>query len=376
MTVWDHLRLDATARTPLAAQLSQQIRLLVASNLLQPGDVLPSVRQLGARLGISFHTVRAAYQQLESEGLVSTRQGVGTTVLDVGMAALNRPGTASPSFTIGVIIPAYSDFYGPLLQGIHDGIRHDPTLLFICDSQENPNLAERYLDQLVAHGVDGIILVAREAGDRETFTHNRRLIPPLVSVDIPAYPPPRLLFDLRGGAHAAADHILQHGHRRVGLICPPRTWSNVAEIVMGYETAFADYGLALSPDLVAEVPDFTLESGRMGMRQLLLADPPPSAVLAAGDLLAVGALREAKARGRRVPDDIALMGFDDGPLADLTEPPLTTVYLPTHEMGRQAYDALRRIMAGVVEPELVDHLLPSRLLIRQSCGCPPQASLS
>ena len=97
---------------------------------------------------------------------------------------------------------------------------------------------------------------------------------------------------------------------------------------------------------------------------------PPTAILAAGDLLAAGALKAIKATGLRVPDDVALIGFDDSKLSTLVSPQLTTVFLPAYEMGEKAYNLLQKHIKGekIREPEI---LLKTELVIRQSCGCTP-----
>ncbi len=376
MAFWNTLRIDHKSRIPLAAQLSQQLNWLILSGQIKTGDKLPPVRQLGQQLDISFLTVRAAYQQLERDGIVETRHGVGTTILPSDISTLGRKSRSLPSFTIGVIVPAYTEFYGPLLQGIHNASRSDPTLLFICDSHEDPTLTEYYLDQLIAKGVDGIILVAREIRDQEKLAYiieNAPLFPPIVFADIPTYPPPLILFDLEGGAYSAARHILDHGHSRVGIIIPPRSWKNVAEIYRGYERAFDAFGLSIHPEWVAEVPDFTLEFGYTSVQSVLNLENPPTAILAAGDLLAVGALRWIKERGLKVPDDIALIGFDDSKVSTLVEPQLTTVILPAYEMGEKAYSLLQNVINERISNEEsfneTEILLETELIIRQSCGC-------
>ena len=112
------VRVDPDAAVPLATQVSQQLAWLIASGKLRPGDQLPPTRQFSTQLGINLHTVRAAYSQLAADGLVTTHRGRLATVLgyDRTKAAIEAPDL--PSFTVGVIIPGFSSFFAPILDGI------------------------------------------------------------------------------------------------------------------------------------------------------------------------------------------------------------------------------------------------------------------
>jgi DNA-binding LacI/PurR family transcriptional regulator len=374
MSAWNYLRIDHNSQIPLATQLSQQLKRLIVSEAIEKDSKLPPVRQLGEQLGINFHTVRAAYQQLEAQGLATTRHGIGTVVLGAGKA-IPSIRTSAPTFAIGVVIPAFTDFYGPLLKGVQDAASDDPSLFFICDTREDADLAEYYLDQLIARDVDGIILVSREIRDRAravTISQNRTSFPPVVFADIPTYPQPLVLFDLEGGAHMAAAHMLDHGHRRVGVITPPLEWQNNAEKFKGFGRAFSEAGVALNTESVAIVPDFTLESGHRGAQQLIDQKDggPITGILAASAKLAIGALKAIRERGLKVPDDIALIAADDQEIAALIEPPLTALRLPAYEMGVQSYLALRQLIEGQT-PDRSAIRLGTDLIIRQSCGCNP-----
>lgn len=363
------LSIDPRSDLGIAAQIRARIAFLVADGELAPGERLPSVRDLAARLGVNVNTVRSAYAQLERDELVRTRHGVGTVVLAAPPASL-PVGVRPPGVnTVAVLIGGLDPFYLALLRGIEDVAAEQGTLVLIADTRDSAPLAEAMLRRLIARGVDGIIAVSVGGLDRETErgqTGHRR-VPPIVYVDQPDRRGHVLLFDGHAAGYAATQHLRDHGHERVGIITAPRAWPNVSEVYRGYVDALAASGLPLDPDLVAEVDGFTIEAGRLGLARLLEQRRPPSAVFAAGEVLALGALREAQARRLEVPAQLALCGYTDSPTATLVQPPLTMVSVPAEEIGIRAMQTLAGLIQGKT-PRARRTTLPVELIVRDSCG--------
>ena len=166
--------------------------------------------------------------------------------------------------------------------------------------------------------------------------------------------------DQVAGVTRAVRHLIDSGRRRIATIAGPQDMVAGIERLAGYRETVAAAGL---PEMVA-VGDFTRESGAAAMRELLTAHPDLDAVFAASDLMAHAALRTLREAGRRVPEDVAVIGFDDIETAAYTEPPLTTVRQPIVELGRQGTRLLLRLAAGEeVEPALI---LPTELILRES----------
>ncbi|MCZ7419275.1 LacI family DNA-binding transcriptional regulator [Verrucosispora sp. WMMA2121] len=171
---------------------------------------------------------------------------------------------------------------------------------------------------------------------------------------------PYIDVDQVGGVTRAVRHLIDSGRRRIATIAGPQDMVAGIERLTGYRDTVAAAGL---PEMVA-VGDFTRESGAAAMRELLAAHPDLDAVFAASDLMAHAALRTLREAGRRVPEDVAVIGFDDIETAAYTDPPLTTVRQPIVELGRQGTRLLLRLAAGEqVEPALI---LPTELIIRDS----------
>jgi DNA-binding LacI/PurR family transcriptional regulator/DNA-binding transcriptional regulator YhcF (GntR family) len=363
------LSIDPRSDLGIATQIRARIAFLVADGELAPGERLPSVRGLAAQLGVNVNTIRAAYAELERDGLVRTRHGVGTVVLAAPPARL-PPGVRPLGVnTVAVLIGGLNPFYLALLRGIEDVAAEHGTLVLIVDTRDSPRLAEALLRRLIPRGVDGIITVsvggfAKEAESRETDDGR---LPPIVYVDQPDRKGHVLLFDGHAAGYAATRHLREHGHKRIGIITAPRSWPNVYEVCRGYIDALHDTGCQIDSNLIAEVDAFTIETGRLGLAHLLEQRDPPSAVFAAGQVLALGALREAQARQLDVPAHLALCGYTDTPTATLVQPPLTMVAVPAHEIGIRAMQTLAILIQGKT-PRPRRTTLPVELILRDSCG--------
>jgi DNA-binding LacI/PurR family transcriptional regulator len=191
----------------------------------------------------------------------------------------------------------------------------------------------------------------------------------VVFADVPGASGPGVEFDLTGAALRATRHLIEHGHRHIGFITPPVKWHNVAPIATGFNEALGSEGLSQDPSLVAMVGDFSRADGHEGASRLLDLSEQPTAIVAASDTMAIGALQAISARGLRVPDDVALVGIDDIDMAAVVTPPLTTVALPAEEMGTRAMNMLRDLMDGR-QPAARRVVLDTHLITRESCGCP------
>jgi DNA-binding LacI/PurR family transcriptional regulator len=351
----------------IAGQIRARIALLVADGALGPGARLPSLRELADQLGTNVNTVRAAYTRLEADGLVATRHGVGTVVLPASADRLARSSPHLISNTVGVLIAGWDPFYLALLGGIDDVATERGTLTLVADSRDSPTLATAIIRRLVARGVDGIIAVSNGGLDDRTTDGRRRQgtsLPPIVHVDQPDRKGYALVFDGDQAGYLATRHLAEHGHTAIGLVTAPVRWSNMSPLHAGYLRALTEVG---RHPLVFEVEEFTLEAGRVGMGRLLDAPEPPSAVFAAGEVLALGVVQEARARGLRIPRDLAIIGYTDSPAAVLVDPPLTMVSVPARQAGAEAMRMLQALIAGN-KPSPRRVVFDTELVVRASCG--------
>ncbi|MEV1143268.1 LacI family DNA-binding transcriptional regulator [Micromonospora sp. NPDC049799] len=231
-------------------------------------------------------------------------------------------------------------------------------VLMLAGSPAGHDRVERYT---TGRHVDGVLFASLHGADPLPGRLARLGIPVVCSGrmlgDVPV---PYVDVDHVGGVTAAVRHLVAGGRRRIATIAGPQDMVAGVERLAGYREAVAAAGL---PEMVA-VGDFTRESGGAAMRHLLSRHPDLDAVFAASDLMAHAALRALREAGRRVPDDVAVIGFDDIETAAYTDPPLTTVRQPILELGRQGTRQLLRLAAGeTIEPSVV---LPTELVLRDS----------
>ncbi|MFI6394464.1 LacI family DNA-binding transcriptional regulator [Nonomuraea sp. NPDC050540] len=222
-------------------------------------------------------------------------------------------------------------YFAGTIRGIGSALAETGLQLILAMAQ-SPEEHERLEHFLTGQHVDGVLLLSLHGADPLPGRLEEMGVPTVlggrpVGLDPYSY----VDMDNRGGARQAIKHLLGIGRTRIATIAGPQDMGVGVDRLAGYRDALP---ASNAPDLVA-YGDFSEESGAAAMRALLAGHPDLDAVFAASDLMAVGALRELKAAGRRVPEDIALVGFEDSKAALHTDPPLTTVHQPTEQMGRQ-----------------------------------------
>ena len=217
---------------------------------------------------------------------------------------------------------------------------------------------------------DGAVLVLPEQSSDELLAalsdrYPLVVVDPLVRVDARI---PTVAAANASGAEQAMQHLLDLGHRRIAAITGPPGWVATEERREAYRGALAAAGIDFDPALELEA-DFDFEPGAQAAAVLLELDRPPTAIFAFNDMIAIGAMRAARSRGIRIPDELSIVGFDDSPYATVVDPALTTVRQPLGEMGSTAVDLLVRLM----QQETVDtlHLEPfTHLVVRDTTTSP------
>lgn len=262
-------------------------------------------------------------------------------------------------------------FMAEVLRGLHHAARRfHYHVLFepIAGRLEN---GSDFMQLIRERHVDGIVLSGPRYDDQQLYEIDRKQYPVVLQGRLPGSHLPSVDVDNVGGARLASEHLLALGHRRIGLITnAPLIYTTAAERRSGFLLALQESGLEADPDLI-QIGAFSPESGYRAMEQLLGVDPRPSAVFVASDTVAIGAIEAAKQHKLNIPDDLAIVGFDDIPWSAYLDPPLTTVHLPAHTLGWQA----GHLMIRMLNREQIDEsslLLETKLIVRRSCG----ASLS
>jgi DNA-binding LacI/PurR family transcriptional regulator len=255
-------------------------------------------------------------------------------------------------------------FFAGMVRGVSAALAETGVQLLLLIAHDLPDRGrlERYV---VGGHVDGVLLASLHNDDPLPGVLERAGVP-AVLVGRPAGTGPASYVDAdnRGGARQAVDHLARQGRRRIATITGPQDMGVGQDRLDGYHDGLRAAGLAGGDDLV-EAGDFTEEGGAAAMGRLLeRLGRPVDAVFAASDLMAAGALRTLRAAGRRVPDDVAVVGFEDSAVARYAQPPLTTVRQPIEEMGRQATRLLLDKVAG--EAAGMHLILDVELVVRAS----------
>lgn len=299
---------------------------------------------------------------------MESRQGRGTHIIPFNLSNLVNAAGDLRSNTVGVIVPSWSNpFYHRFLQGVESVGPINQTLLFLCMTHDDPLTAWREIARLVTKGVDGLLIVSHDIDVILGIKKDSKGIAgiPYVSVDSPDSSGYVINIDLFSAGYQATQHLLALGHKRIALMTYYKDLHNVKPINRGYEQALKDAGVKIDKNLICKVPGFQFSAGEQGMRHLLSSNELPTAIFTITDLMALGAIKVIKEAGLRIPDDISIVGFNDIPMVEVVEPPLTTVSAPSEALGKEAIKMLGQLIMGSV-PSTRKILLPTSLVIRES----------
>jgi DNA-binding LacI/PurR family transcriptional regulator len=336
-----------------------------------------NIRDVAARAGVSHQTVSRVIND-NPKVAEATRQRVLAAIRELAYvpSPMARGLLSNQTRSIGVVADDISDhFFARVVAGAEAEARRRGYYLMIA-SVEPDDDEGGYLRLMLERRVEGLILArpsvpvapadllpARSAGVPLVFVGSSEL-PGFPIVDV----------DNRQGGYDATRHLLEHGHRRIATIVGPDEWPSSAARFEGYRQALRERGVADDPGLVEHASDWGLESGRAAAARLLEYDAGFTALFAHSDLIALGAIRQLRDAGRRVPDDVSVVGYDDLPIADYVEPALTTVHQPMSEIGALAAGFVLDQLAGGAAPAPGAHLLPAVLVGRQSVRARATAS--
>lgn len=357
--------LDRGSAVTIAGQLEEQLTWLIATGALAPGERLPSIRELGAELGIHHHTVRQAYLELDERELITVRRGAPPTVRGFTGLWQARPRYVGAMRAQGVLIAGHSPFYLPFLRGTDRGAAEGGMLTIVSATENSVVRSKLQMRQFVTAGVQGIIAASMGRLVRdEVEEHGSGDIVPVVYCDQPTAVEDSFRFDEPGAGLELATHLVYHGHRRVAFMTPSLEYPNMAALHRGFEQAVED-GLLEGVDVVL-CDDFSIGAGVATATMALTSVAPPTAIATVADELAIGVIDAARRVGVRVPDDLALVSYGAIDAGAYVDPPITTIALPAEEMGLLAARRLTARIRG--EPPEGTTYLPGRLVVRASCG--------
>ncbi len=267
------------------------------------------------------------------------------------------------SSTIGVLTQMMgSPFYDSISQGLITGLTATGYSPIFADGRWRRSEQKEALQALVGRRVDGVVVIGGTLSSPQISKIVGDLPVLLVARKCEEDELHSLAVDNEGGAYDATSHLIQRGHRRIALIRGLADHADAIARFEGYQRAFDEAGLEFEPELIVD-GDFSAESGVKAIESLLARSVSFSAVFASNDLTAYGARLALSRASIRVPDDVALIGFDDQMESRFVTPPLSTVRQPAVEMGQQAAEAMVQLLQG---EEFESVLLKPELMIRES----------
>ena len=340
---------------------------------MSPPKSRPTIDDVAARAGVSIGTVSRVLNGLNRVS-PETRRRTLQAIEDLQYQPSNlaRGLALRRTKTIGLVIPSITDsFFSGFVRGVEETATA-ASYSMLVRSQPWSDEGAAYEQLFTPTQVDGLVLAAinvtRPLLDQLTARGVRVAV---CQEDLGGYVP-TFLADNYEGARELVEHLVGHGYRRIAYITGSDRTPDSKERLRALRDVLQEHGLAL-PEAYVMPGDFNTGTGYLAMQALLNLNEPPEAVFAANDQMAADAIRAVRERGLQVPGDIAIVGFDDIALANYTAPALTTVRQPTYRMGQLAAEAILEPQSGRGASARV--VLPTELVIRESCGCPARSPL-
>ncbi len=329
-----------------------------------------TLQDVAALAGVSAKTVSRVVNN-QGEIKETTRQKIQAAIDELGYKPniLARSLIHQRTNTLAVVAWGI-DYFGPsrTIIGIEqqaEELGYSLFLSLVRDAESHDH--ERLLDMLLVRRVDGILWAVPEVGENRSWLDPARLaeLPPIIFLSMSAQPGINVVaVDNRSGSRQATRHLLDKGRRKIGIITGPMAWWEARERYAGWLSTLKEAGLS-APDARVVESYWSAAGGERGMQQLLRQAPDLDGVCAGSDQIALGALRAIHESGRRVPEDLAIIGFDNMPESAYFWPPLTTVYQKLTHVGRTAVQQLHQMIearrqqtvmeaaSSSVDPELI-----------------------
>jgi LacI family transcriptional regulator len=331
---------------------------------------MPTIRDVAKLAGVAPITVSRV---VNDSGYVSrkTRAKVEAAVKELGYV----PNMLGPSLrfkqtmTLAMIISDITNpFWTTVTRGVEDVAQANGYSTILCNTDESEEKQEQYLQMLLRRRIDGILLVPTSNSPDPIRLIQKQGIPVVVldrqvrDVDVDT-----VRADSAKGAYQLTKHLISLGHQQITMLAGPQSVSTSVDRVEGFCQALGDSGLDVCEDQILW-GDFTQESGYENAKEALVASPKPTALFAANNFLAIGALRALHEKKHSVPEDIALVAIDDIPPDFTITPFLTVSKQPAREMGKQATRLLLDRIKGDAGRACQQIVLPTEMMIRTSSG--------
>jgi len=305
---------------------------------------------------VSPETRQRVEQAIGELGYVPSRLARGLIRQKTGTLALIVPDVSNPFFTL-------------IVRGAEDAARRAGYRMILCDTRADLVIEREVIEEMIAHRVEGIAIAPVSDRSRSHLQRLAKFGVQFVLLDrtIPHVDADVVVGDNEGGSRRLVEHLISLGHRRIGFIVESEDVSTARDRHIGYERALNGAGVAVDPALIVR-STVDPAGGFDGMRRLLALDDPPTAVFTVNNLVALGAIEAVRANGLEVPDDIALVCFDDIEYASRLYPFLTVMAQPAETIGTLGTQLLLERIEGRAPQQKRVVVLPPQFIVRRSCG--------
>ncbi len=336
----------------------------------------PTMSDVAAHARVDVSTVsRALNEQTASRLRAETVERVIASAKALGYQpnVLARGLRTQHSRTVGMVIPDLTNpFFPPIVRGLEDTLERAGYSLILANTDNHAERELRSLRSLASRQVEGLLLATSHlANGTDDIPELAGLPVVLVNRQSAVDGLPSVVPDDAHGVELVVDHLLELGHRRIAHIAGPQDTSTGVTRATTFRRKLERAGL-LDEGLIEESLLFDFAAGQDACNRLLARRHDATAIVAGNDLLAIGAMRALREAGLRVPDDVSLVGFNDMPLVDLLEPPLTTVRVPQYEMGEAAGRVMLQLLDDPNDRDAAQLRIemPLELIVRRSTAAP------
>ena len=331
---------------------------------------MPTIRDVAKQAGVAPITVSRV---VNNSGYVSQekRDRVENAIAELGYVpnTLARSLRSRRTNTLALVLTDITNpFWTTVARGVEDAASAAGLNVIFCNTDESEEEQNRYLKVLLQKQVDGILLAPAHSSHEQIESILSQNMP-VVIIDrrIDGAEVDTVYCDSEGGAYDLVEHLISLGHKRIAILNGPKDVTTVIDRLHGYKRALTEAGVEANEKLLF-CGGFDIDSGYSMAQQALARSPRPTALFAANNFIAIGAIRAIRDAGLAIPEDVALVGFDDLPETLVIDPFLTAAAQPAYEMGRQATMLLLDRLSGKAPEEIQEIVLPVELIVRQSSG--------
>lgn len=331
---------------------------------------MPTISDVAKHAGVSPATVSRVIQGGKNVR-PATREKVKRAIEELGYvpSAVAQSLRSKRTRSLALVVPDITNpFWTTVARGVEDEAQRHGYAVLLCNTDENLAKQLHYLNFLISQQVDGVIIAPYDSDAQHLDKLRQRNIPTvLIDRHIDGWDVDSVRGDSVSGARALVGHLIRLGHTRIAVVSGPATTSTAEDRIAGYCLALTEEGIPVDPSLIRR-GEYRNTSGEQLTHQVMDEGLNPSAIFATNNAIATGVIDALEKRGLRIPQDIALVSFDDLPDLSHLFPFLTVVSQPAYDMGVNAAQLLLSRLNSEVDLQPRRVVLPSRLIVRHSCG--------